>query len=209
MKPAEDESADLADARAFGQLLEVLAGRLRLPLDGRSSKMFRILFGGSNDGVVTSEGFAIHFGPQKQRRPNTYFLQTVPPIASELLDRASIASVREPLVIGLPPGKVAKTDGFPAWPYEAKVVWVVPGDGAVKLAVRPSPERWHAPFVHTIPPSGPLALHELPEWAPQVEYKQLGEPLVCPTCAVASSRYRQIRGALVCGSCGRSFEHAG
>ena len=55
---------------------------------------------------------------------------------------------------------------------------------------------------------GPLALKELPEWAPsEVVYKDFATPFSCVRCGGASTRYRAIQDALVCTKCRRSFDH--
>jgi hypothetical protein len=199
-------SVDLnAEARAFGQVREVLAGRLRVPLDAGSSKVLFILFRSATDAVVTPDVFGVHFGPQKRRRPFSYFRSLAPAVVSELLDRAALESVAEPLIIGLPAGDVARVPGYPAWSFDAKLVWIVPA-AEVKIVVRHSPERWSAPFVRPIPTDGPLALRELPDWALQVEHRNFERPLECPRCGTQSSCYRQAGNALVCQRCGRSFE---
>ncbi|HVH42670.1 MAG TPA: hypothetical protein VM925_10010 [Labilithrix sp.] len=206
----EGEGVD-ADGRAFVLLRDILACRRRVPLDGRSSKVLQMLLTGSAaDALVTADVFAVHLGPQKQRRPNVYFRRLAPAVASELLDRGSVASVTSPVVIGLPAGEVAMTHGFPAWSYDAKLVCIVPTDSVLRIIVRASPERWQVPFVRPVPPDGPLALPpELPDWVPtQVEHRVFANGLACPCCGVESSRYREVREALVCELCCRSFDYS-
>jgi hypothetical protein len=115
----------------------------------------------------------------------------------------------KPLVIGLPAGEVSRMPGaFPQWSYEPKLVWIVPADESVKIIVRASPERWQVPFVQAVPADGPLVLRELPDWAPPERvYKEFATPVPCINCGTASTRYRAIRGALVCTKCRRSFDH--
>ncbi|OJY31053.1 MAG: hypothetical protein BGO98_45020 [Myxococcales bacterium 68-20] len=210
MNPGElGEREDLdAEVRAFARLQDVLAGRLRVPLDGSSSMMFRIMVEGpASDALVTPDVVAVHVGPRRRRRPLRYSCRLVTAVASELLDRSSVRSLSSPLIVGLPAGDVARIDSFPSWSYDAKLVWIAPADAAVKIVVRTSPERWRAPFSQPVPSDGPLALGELPPWEPRVEHLELENALACPTCSVESSRYRQLREALVCDRCGRSFDY--
>jgi hypothetical protein len=208
LAPAEAENLD-ADERAFAQLQEVLNGKRRLRLDGRSSKMLRIMFGGRDtDAVITPERFVVHFGTQKQRLPSRYFRRLAPRMMSYLLERASIEAVTGPVVIGLPARHVPDAAGaFAEWWHEAKLVWVVPGAEVVKVIVRKGPERWARSFVQPVPNEGPLVVRELPDWAPSEVYTELETALACPRCGVGSTRYRVIRTALVCLRCSRSFEH--
>ncbi|MBS2018007.1 MAG: hypothetical protein JST00_34340 [Deltaproteobacteria bacterium] len=201
-----------ADARAFQELHDVLSGKRRLGLDGASSKMLRIILGGGDtDTVITPERFVVHFGPRRQRVPSRYSLRLAPRMMSELLARAAIEAVEGPVVVGLPAGTVPKTTGaFPEWSYDARLIRVVPGTDAVKVIVRGSPEQWTRPLVQPVPKEGILEPRELPEWAPsEVAYTELATDLSCPRCGTAARRYRQIRGALVCLSCGRSLQHGG
>ena len=208
-RPSEPENLD-ADVGAFAQVHEVLNGKRRLRLDGTASKMLRIMLGRDTDTVITPERFVVHFGPQKQRLPFRYFRRLAPRMMSELLERGAVHTVGGPVVIGLPSSSVPKVPGaFPEWSYEPKLVWVVPGADVVKVIVRKSPERWTVPVVQPIPVEGPLALRELPEWAPREVYREFVLALPCPRCCAPATRYREIRDALVCLKCGRSFEHAG
>ncbi len=169
-----------------------------------------MLGGGDTDTVITPERFVVHFGPQKQRLPSRYFRRLSPRMMSALLERAAIDAIAGPVVIGLPASTVPKMTGvFPEWSYEAKLVWVVAEADVVKVIVRKSPERWTVPFVQAVPKEGPLALGELPEWAPSEVYLEFVASLPCPRCGTPATRYRQIRDALVCLECGRSFEHTG
>jgi len=207
-RPAEPENLD-ADLRAFAQVHQVLHRKRRLRLDGAASKMLRIMLGGDTDTVITPERFVVHFGPQKQRRPCCYFRRLAPRMMSGLLECGAVHTVVDPVVIGLPASSVPKVPGaFPEWPYEPKLVWVVPGADVVKVIVRKSPERWAVPVIQPIPVEGPLALRELPEWAPTQGYREFISTLPCPRCGAAGTRYREIRDALVCLTCGRSFDYA-
>ena len=80
---------------------------------------------------------------------------------------------------------------------------IVPG-AAVKIVVRTSLEPHEAPFVSGIPTEGPLALRELPLYAPT--YRDSRTPIVCPRCGAAATRHRALTSALVCPHCARSFE---
>jgi hypothetical protein len=198
------------DVRAFDRLREVLEGRWRPRLDGTSSKTLRVVLGAREaDASITPERFIIHFGAQKQRSPSSYYRRLAPGVVSEILERASIDSVAGPLVIGLPAGEVPSMGTFFEWAYGPKLVWIVPAERSVKVVVRASPERWRAPFTRPVPGEGPLALRELPEWAPkEPAYRDFAPPLSCPRCGAPSTRYRSLEDALVCGACGRSFEHS-
>jgi hypothetical protein len=196
------------DERAFVTLREVLAGRRRLRLDARASKMLRILFSASaSEAEITAERFVVHRGDTKQRRPSSYERRLAPPVVSELLVRASVDVVTSPVVIGLPEDAVGAASDT-SWRHGPALVWIVPDEHAVKLLVRTSPERWRAPFVEAIPASGPLALRELPAWSPDVRYLDLERALACAACGVAATRYRDLGSALVCLRCSRSFVRA-
>lgn len=196
---------DEPDADPFERVHEVLAGRLRVPLGPRTVVFFYpLFFAGSNDAVVTRERFTVQFGPPKPRRPQRYHLDAAPSIVSEVLARAGVEAVCEPRVLGLPPAEVSVA-GLRTWPYESKLVWVVPGAEVVKLVVRPSAEPLLQPFDEPIPADGPLALRELPEWTPRIDYRELAAPLACPNCNAEASRYREAHGRLVCSRCARSF----
>jgi hypothetical protein len=77
-----------ADARAFDELEKVLDGKRRTRLDDRSSKMLRVLLSGDTDAEITSAQFTVHFGPQRRRKPSTYFRRLAASALSELLARA-------------------------------------------------------------------------------------------------------------------------
>src|SRR5262249_4641525 len=121
-RPNTSESLD-ADERAFDDLREVLDGRQRFRLDGASSKMLRTILGGASDTetVITPDRCSVHFGRQKQRLPSSY-RRLAPRVVSELLERAAIQAVRDPMVIGLPHEAVPMVSDFPSWSYEARLV---------------------------------------------------------------------------------------
>jgi hypothetical protein len=191
-----------ADERAFDRLREVLAGA-RAPLDPRASKVLRLILGGDHDLEITRARFAVHLESTRSRYPQEYFRRLSPPVVSFFLERVGVASVPRPLVFGLPAGKVGPPDDAAEWSYPGKRVWIVPGD-AVKVVVRTSPEPHEAPFVSGIPTEGPLALRELPLYAPT--YRDSRTPIVCPRCGAAATRHRALTSALVCPHCARSFE---
>jgi hypothetical protein len=144
------------DIQAFAQLKQVLRGELRVPLDGTSSKMLRQMCDHhATIAIITSEKFVGYSERSRQR-----IIRRVSPRAiSALLERAKIdVPVERPLVIGLPEDIVVCTDGFPEWSYKSKLVWLVPGEDAVKIAVRDSVERWVVAFHQDVPLDGPLAL---------------------------------------------------
>ena len=199
-----------ADERAFTEVGEVLDGRRRFRLDGASAKMLRLILGGADtDTVITPERFVVHFGPQKQRLPSRYFRHLAPRVMSELLERAALDAVSGPVVIGLPGGDVPMVSDFPRWSYESKLLWIVAAGDVVRLSVRRSREAWREPFAQAVPPEGPLALLELPEWTPTPPaYREFAMPLTCTRCGLESTHYRRLRDALVCLRCGRSFAFA-
>jgi hypothetical protein len=209
IKPTRDDLE--ADERSFTDVREVLAGRQRFHLDAASSKMLRVVLSqGSVDAQITLARFIVDFGKQKRRHPFCCERRLAPPVVSELLTRAAVESVREPLVIGLPAGTVQEISRrYPAWDYDPKLVWIVPTDANIKVIVRNSPERSALPFVDVVPNEGALALRELPEWSPptpaQLRYEEFAGGLSCPNCGTTATRYRSISNALVCGSCRRSF----
>jgi hypothetical protein len=158
-----DEDTD-ADLRAFADVADVLAGRARLPLDDGASKMLSLLLShGSTDALITIERFVVHYGPQKRRSPSRYYRRLGPSVVSELLERAALKSVLNPVVLGLPAGELPRT-AFSS--YQSRLIWIVPAKESVRIIVRPSPEPSQTLFVLPAPDAGPLALRELPAFAP-------------------------------------------
>ncbi len=153
--------AKLLSSRAYELTKCVLAGGARFELDAGSTRVMRLIFGAETDCVVTQAAFSVHFGPTRQRYPNTYYRRVGPRIVSELLTRAHVQYVTRPMVIGLPAGDVPGFATTRPWSYAPTTVWIVPSPTAIRLIVRRSLTEWRLPYVGAIPTHGALALVEL------------------------------------------------
>lgn len=122
----------------------------------------RLILGAETDCIVTQTAFSVHFGPKRQRHPNTYYRRVGPRIVSELLSRARVQNVTRPIVIGLPAGDVPGFAKARVWSYSPTTAWIVPSEEAVTIVVRRSPTHWRLPYVGAIPSHGSLALVALP-----------------------------------------------
>jgi hypothetical protein len=84
--------------------------------------------------------------------------------------------------------------------------WFLPGDDALRILLRRRADLPSAPL--PVPMDDPFAVAEpLLAWSPHVpRFRDEVSPRECPHCQQSATRFRDLRGALVCLGCGRSFE---
>jgi len=194
-----------ADEHAFDDVCRVIRGERRIAL-GRSAKMLRIVLGTGNTDMLSDRARFVVEIHERRRRPLQDFRRLAPAVVSELLIRTSMDAVFEPTVVGMPAGTVPATLENGGWSYPNKLVWFVPTTTSLKVIVRDATYANLIAATSPIPLDGPLALRELPSWAPPIPvYRDFDPPFVCPNCRLACTRFRELGGALICSGCGRSF----
>lgn len=122
---------------------------------------------------------------------------------------ASVRALTPPVVVGLPAGALGEVEGYAAWSYGAKRIWIVPDENGLRLSVRSHPAPPESPTVDPVPDEGPLGLPALSIPDPKYIYRDFDPPRACPHCGVVSSRYRALSRGFVCLACACSTEFGG
>jgi hypothetical protein len=174
---------------------EVLAGHLRVPLDGGSSKLLRFMvhFEEGCDGILSDDGFQVRFGWNPG--PHSYFLQLAPACMSQLLSWAGISDHHDEVSAWLPATQVPARSFIP-WSFSPRQFWLRREETRVLLAIRAGSEP------STLPWPDPI----LPWRATSPTWRPLKPSVNCPHCRRPVERARDLGDALVCPHCARSFE---
>lgn len=185
----------------FDQVQAVLAGTMRIPLDGDGTKLLHFMLERNEGCDVTMMPDTFHIQYGWHLAYHRYDHDLAPQVVSWLCDAAPIGY--------LPAGSLpwwfkvtgnSQRESFvpvmrgerlePDWTYGPRRLWFARSPGRVVIMIRDA----------TIDP-GPGALPAPIE--PPIEYITGDHP--CPHCGVVPERYRRLRdGGLVCLACGRS-----
>lgn len=203
---AQDKQASFQRAR------EVLSGR-RIELEAGVSKVLRFMLGnaGGCDVDITADEFIIRYTWHPSN--HSYFMSVAPGTVSQILEWAGITNVQSPeqyftlsptrvpwalnSKVVLRPGQSPDldTDGFSAWEFNHRHVWLRVTDDSIHLSIRDQvTEDGDAPPLLPEPIGYPL-----------IYVNSDGQP--CPHCGATSESWRKLfSGYLVCSTCGRSFQ---
>jgi hypothetical protein len=187
------------DPESFARALSAFGGE-RVPLDVLSGKALRFMLEKPEgcDGILTAARFEIRYGWAPLDHP---YLQAAAPAAiSYLLQLAGArAGAKEvQAVIGPGVGPPVRADG---WKFGRRRLWLRATPAEVTFSIRDADGEDDSLDAQPRP---------LPEPIDFVRRSmEFPAPVACPYCETPASSFRDLgAGALVCGSCGRSFDVA-
>jgi hypothetical protein len=200
MRKRKDRSLEAAreDARWFAVSRSVLEGGPRPPMEVGGLKLFGFLFQGECDATVSDDGFFVRFS--WNHGPHSYFMDLAPTILGHLLQwSGAVGPCRELRAAPLSPHGLkllwSRSADFGAGPNEKRLLWLLDDGDQLRFALRVE-----------------SAELRVAAWPPEIRrpspaYVDILPPKPCPHCAVALTRVRDLGGAMVCASCGRSFKN--
>ncbi|HEX7837504.1 MAG TPA: hypothetical protein VF469_08585 [Kofleriaceae bacterium] len=172
----------------FAQAGAVLGGA-RLPLTAGASKVLRFMLERREgcDAWLTPDWFVVQYGWHLAH--HRYYAEVAPPIVSWLLHEGGVQDAIERCAVVCPKRSLPRIDGFLAWSYDTRTVWIEAMPAQITLRIRDA----RSSSILVVP--APVE--------PPIEY--LAGTWPCPHCHAQPERYRVLRGgAVVCLACGAS-----
>ncbi|NJK32149.1 MAG: hypothetical protein HC927_06915 [Deltaproteobacteria bacterium] len=196
------------DSRDFERALAILRGARTGNLDDVVAAKVRVfvMHDRGADTWIRPTGITVRFVGNIQ--VHRYVLSAAPAIAWDLLGGMDLAAIHGP-TLGVYRRSRGRLSSYFGYGEGDHVVWVEPHDELIQLSMRlligegpvtgpiPSEGPWSRPDPPRPPERGPLVL----------EHVELFPDRACPRCGRVGQRFRKLHdGALVCPSCGCSFD---
>lgn len=184
---------------AWDDLLAVLRGAHRPPLDVRAHKLLKLITAGPVD--LRARPGCLETWPERGGR-NQYLSELAAPVIHHLMRRIGVSRVEDARVGLLERVGLGASFGS----FHRRALWIVARPDQVEVFLRAAPSR-HGPRVAMpVPEAGPWALparyeHPEPDW--------IAATHACPRCSASPAFFRRLEAAFMCPECGRSFEPAG
>jgi rubredoxin len=181
---------------AWEDLMSVLRGTQRPPLDARALKLLKLITAAPID--VRVRPGCLETWPERGGR-NQYVSELAAPVLYHLMRRLGLSRIDDARV-----GLIERAGlGASFGAARLRALWIVPGPDAVMILLRDAPRRRGPRVAVPVPETGPWALpiayaHPEADWVAATR--------ACPHCKTRPSVFRRLDRAFVCPECGRSFE---